>query len=66
MEYLKAKQARVVYPPALPPVMHRRLGSTRPAPAKYLAALLQSSTSTIPQLPASRLRYLRPYPVLPP
>jgi hypothetical protein len=49
--HLKARQASVVYPPALPPSMQRREGSARPWSARCRAALQQSSTSTMPQEP---------------
>ena len=39
---------------------------TRRIVARWRAPLTQSATSTIPQLPCSRRRYSRPYPVLPP
>ncbi len=48
MTYLKVRQAKVVNPPALPPLMHNIFGSTSPIFARCRAALLQSATSTIP------------------
>lgn len=47
---LKARQARVVYPPADPPSIHRQFLSTRPASASDWAPLQQSSTSYTPHL----------------
>src|SRR6516162_3709843 len=43
-----------------------RLSSTNPAATRNLAPLIQSSTSTIPQLRCRRSRKARPKPVLPP
>ena len=52
--------ASVVYPPADPPRIAIRAGSTRPLPARKRAHATTSSRSTMPQRPCSESRYRRP------
>ena len=56
----RRRAARVVKPPALPPRIASRRGSTAPRSTRNRAAATQSSTSTIPHSPLSASRYGRP------